>query len=349
MKVGIVGASGYSGEALLGLLLQHPKVHIAFATSRRYVGRTLASVFPRFAIFQKSRQIRFSQLEPESMARAAEIILLALPHGFSAKIVPMLLERGVRVIDLSADFRLKDPMVYQAFYEKHPEPKLLDQSVYGLAEIYPETIAKAKLVASPGCYPTSVLLPAIPLLSRRLIECKNILVHSLSSPSGAGRKVEMPFLYAECNESMRPYGIPMHRHLPEMEQELSKAAGQPIRVAFSPNLVPTNRGILTTLYLNPAAKMASASDVSKLHSQIQQAYKDDYEQSPFVNILGNESFPDTKHVAHTNLIEIAWRIDPRTERLIVMSAEDNLLKGAGGQAVQCLNLMAGFEETAGLI
>ena len=217
------------------------------------------------------------------------------------------------MIDLSADFRIKDATVYREFYgHEHGAPDLLADAVYGLPEVYRDKIREARLVACPGCYPTSILLPLIPLLREKLIKPPSIIANSLSGVSGAGRKAELDYLFVECNESVRPYGVPKHRHLSEIEQELSVAAGTTVTIQFTPHLVPVNRGILTTVYLA-------------------------------------KTLPDTKNVVGSNFIEIAWRHDPRTGRLIVMSAEDNLVKGASGQAVQCFNVMCGYDETAGLL
>ena len=237
--------------------------------------------------------------------------------------------------------QVKNPAVYKEFYgHEHPAPELLGKAVYGLPEIYRAKIKQASLIASPGCYPTSVLLPTIPLLQAGLIDPASIIADSLSGVSGAGRKAELDYLFVECNESARPYGLPKHRHLSEIEQELSLAAKQRIIIQFTPHLIPVNRGILTTLYLMPHAGIgADAFD---------RVYNEAYGQEPFVRLLGSKTLPDTKNVVGTNIIEIAWRLDPRTGRLIVVSAEDNLVKGASGQAVQSLNLMSGLPETAGL-
>ena len=350
IKAGIVGASGYSGEELAGLLLRHPEAELRFATSRQYAGRSLASVFPRFAALPGAAQAVFSQPDVDFMAGAAEIVFLALPHGVAAEYAAPLLERNVRVIDLSADFRLDEPSVYEEFYgQPHPAPVLLPQAVYGLPELYRIRIRKAKLVASPGCYPTSIILPCLPLLREGLIQPASIIADSWSSPSGAGRKTEPAFLFGECHESLRPYGLPRHRHLSEIEQELSKAAGQPLRIQFTPHLAPVNRGILTTIYLAPKATFTSDRACAALKTDIRNALQTAYSDEPFIRILEDTALPDTKNIAHTNLLEIAWRLDPRTGRLIVMSAEDNLLKGAGGQALQSFNIMAGLPETTGLL
>ena len=350
MKVGIVGASGYSGEELVGLLLRHPKAELGFVTSRQYAGQSLASVFPRFGVFPEAREIKFSQPEVDLMVGAAEIVILALPHGVAAEFAVPLLERGVRVIDLSADFRLDDAEVYREFYGgEHPAPQLLEQSVYGLPEVYRSQIREAQLVASPGCYPTSILVPTLPLLRDGVIQPTSIIADSLSGVSGAGRKVDLPYLYVECNESLRPYGVPKHRHLSEIEQELSKAAQESIRIQFTPHLVPVNRGILTTLYLAPKSPIHGAADVEALNRSIAEAYAKAYDGETFIRVLGCEGMPDTKNVVYTNVVELSWRVDARTGRLIVMSAEDNLVKGASGQAIQSLNIMAGFEESCGLL
>jgi N-acetyl-gamma-glutamyl-phosphate reductase len=349
-KVAIIGASGYSGEELVRLLLSHPQAELAAVTSRQYAGQTVGQIFPKFANHPKSKTLRFTEPRVEVLARAAEIIFLALPHGVAAEFAVPLLQLGCQVIDLSADFRVKDPAVYEEFYgHEHPAPELLGQAVYGLPEIYRAEIKKSSLIASPGCYPTSVLLPIIPLLKGGLIKPTGIIADALSGVSGAGRKAEFDYLFVECNESVRPYGIPKHRHLSEIEQELSLAAGEPVTIQFTPHLIPVNRGILTTLYLAPAKHFADATAMEELGRKISDCYEQAYGQEPFVRLLDAKALPDTKNVAGTNVIEIAWRLDPRTGRLIVMSAEDNLVKGASGQAVQSMNIMCGFPETAGLV
>ncbi len=345
--VAIAGASGYSGEELVRLLLSHPGVELAAVTSRQYGGQPLAQVFPRFAHHPRSRTLRFSEPNPENLARQAHIVFLALPHGVAAEYAVPLLQAGCQVIDLSADFRVHSPVIYKEFYaHEHPAPELLPQAVYGLPEIYGSAIKTASLVASPGCYPTSILLPLLPLLRERLVSPEGIIADSLSGVSGAGRKAELDYLFVECNESVRPYGIPKHRHLSEIEQELTLAAGRPVVIQFTPHLIPVNRGILTTLYLTPGA---AAGLLSELESKIRECYHAAYGSEPFVRLLEGKALPDTKNVVGTNAIEIAWRLDPRTGRVIVMSAIDNLVKGASGQAVQSMNLLCGFDETAGLM
>ena len=340
-QIAIVGASGYSGEELVRLLLSHPQAELTAVTSRQYAGQTLAQIFPKFAHHPRTRVLRFSEPKVELLAKQAQIVFLALPHGVAAEFAVPLLQLGCQVIDLSADFRVRSAAVYKEFYaHDHPAPELLDQAVYGLPEVYRAQIRKASLIASPGCYPTSILLPTVPLLKAGLVRPTGIIADSLSGVSGAGRKAELDYLFVECNESVRPYGIPKHRHLSEIEQELSLAAGTQVTIQFTPHLIPVNRGILTTLYLTPA---------NATLDQLTACYHAAYAEEPFVRLLEGKALPDTKNVVGTNVIEIAWRLDPRTGRLIVMSAEDNLVKGASGQAVQSMNLMCGCPETAGLV
>jgi N-acetyl-gamma-glutamyl-phosphate reductase len=349
-KVAIVGASGYSGEELVRLLLHHPHVELSAVTSRQSAGQTVAQVFPKIASHPKSKTLRFSEPNSELLAKQAELVFLALPHGVAAEFAVPLLQLGCQVIDLSADFRLRSNEVYKEFYgHDHPAPELLGKSVYGLPEVYRAEIKSASLVASPGCYPTSVLLPALPLLRAQLIQPHSIIADSLSGVSGAGRKAEMDYLFVECHESARPYSVPKHRHLSEIEQELSLAAGIDVTIQFTPHLIPVNRGILTTLYLAPAKHFANESERAALAEKIGACYLSTFGREPFVRLLEGKALPDTKNVVGTNVIEIAWCLDPRTGRLLVMSAEDNILKGASGQAVQSMNIMCGFPETAGLV
>jgi len=341
-KAAIIGASGYSGEELVRLLLNHPHAELVAVTSRQYAGQTLAQVFPKFASHPRSETLHFTEPNAELLAKQADVVFLALPHGVAAEHALPLLDAGCIVIDLSADFRLRSAEVYKEFYaHDHPAPDLLDKAVYGLPEIYRDKIKKSVLIASPGCYPTSILLPLIPLLAAKLIQPAGIIADSLSGVSGAGRKAEVDYLFCECNESVRPYGVPKHRHLSEIEEQLSFAAGTVVIIQFTPHLIPVNRGISTTLYLAPE-KSANAEKICA-------CYKKAYGSEQFVRLLDGRNLPDTKNVIGTNVIEIAWRLDPRTGRLIVMSAEDNLVKGASGQAVQSMNLVCGFPETSGLV
>ena len=349
-KVAIVGASGYSGEELVRLLLNHPHVELVAVTSRQNAGQTLAQIFPKFASHPQSRVLRFSEPNAEVVGKQAELVFLALPHGVAAEFAVPLLQAGVQVIDLSADFRLRSAATYKEFYaHDHPAPELLEKAVYGLPEVYRAQIRGALLVASPGCYPTSILLPTLPLLRAGLIESRGIIANSLSGVSGAGRKADLDYLFCECNESVRAYGVPKHRHLSEIEEQLSLAAGVPVVIQFIPHLIPVNRGILTTLCLEPTAPISSTEEATAFGQNITRCYQDAYRSEPFVRLLEGKALPDTKNVVGTNVVEIGWRLDSRTGRLVVISAEDNIVKGASGQAVQSMNLICGFPETAGLL
>ena len=349
VNVAVVGASGYSGEELVGRLLHHPHVELTAVTSRQSAGQTVAQVFPKFASHPKSKRLRFTEPNAELLAKQAQIVFLALPHGVAAEFAVPLLEQGCTVVDLSADFRLRDAAVYQEFYgHEHPAPALLAKAVYGLPEFYREQIRQATLVASPGCYPTSILLPVIPLLRTGLVRAQGIIADSMSGVSGAGRKAEVDYLFAECNESVRPYGVPKHRHLSEIEQELSLAAGARVVIQFTPHLIPVNRGILTTLYLTPTREISTPADAAAFSEAVAACYQAAYANEPFVRVLEGKALPDTKNVVGTNVLELAWRVDARTGRLLVMSAEDNIVKGASGQAIQSMNILCGFPETAGL-
>ncbi len=341
-KVAVVGASGYSGEELVKLLMRHPGVELVALTSRQHAGARLDAVYPKFA-GQRYAALEFIESNVEAiLATGAGLIFLALPHGVATEFAKPLVEAGVRVIDLSADFRIKDPAVYEEFYgETHHAPELAAMSVYGMPELYREQLREARLVASPGCYPTSVILPLHPLLSRRLLDPASITICSMSGVSGAGRTAKTDYLFAECNESVRAYGVPKHRHLAEIEQELSKAQGEPVTVTFTPHLVPATRGIFTTIHAFLAFDLGPMD--------IEKALVEKYERETFVRLLGDSALPDTKHVTHTNFCDIAWRFDARTGRLVLLSAEDNLVKGAAGQAVQAMNAMCGWPEETALL
>ncbi len=340
-SVAIVGANGYSGEELCSLLARHRHVRIAAVTSRQHAGKQIGEVLPRLRGLPSVEELRFSPATVEAILQSgAEFVFLALPHGVASEFAIPLLRAGKRVIDLSADFRLRNARTYEEFYgEAHPAPELLGDAVYGLPELWREKIASARLVASAGCYPTSILLPLIPLLRKELIEPGSIIVSSSSGVSGAGRKVDAAYLYAECNESLRAYGLPKHRHLSEIEQELSIAAGESVVITFVPHLAPMTRGIHTTTF----AALKGATTVQDVSIELEAAYA----QEPFVRFAS--TLPDIKNVTGTNFCDIAVRFDPRAGRLILLSAEDNLVKGAAGQAVQNFNLMAGFPETEGLL
>ena len=341
IKTAIVGASGYTGMELLRILLTHPAVELTAVTSRAEAGKRLDEVFPRFAK-AASASLTFCQPDPDHIASTgAKVAFLALPHGVAAEIARALLERDIKVIDLSADFRLSSPAIYEEFYgHPHPAPDLLEGAVYGLPEIRSEEIAAAKLIASPGCYPTSIILPLLPLLRENLIDHTTIIANSMSGVSGAGRKADLSLIFCECNESARAYGVPKHRHLSEIEQELSLASGETVTISFLPHLIPVNSGIVTTT----TAKLRDGVTPEQIGQALESAYAD----AAFVRLLGRGKPADTKLVTRTNFIDIGYETDPRTGRVILMSAEDNLGKGAGGQAVQSFNIMHGLDQTTGL-
>jgi N-acetyl-gamma-glutamyl-phosphate reductase len=345
-RVAVVGASGYAGEELITRLVQHPGVELSSLTSRQYAGRGLADVFPRLRGFSAPQSPPPAFTLPDAaeiVAAGANVAFLALPHGLASEFAVPLLRAGLRIIDLSADFRLRDARVYEEFYgHAHPAPGWLSEAVYGLPELpgRREQIASARLVAAPGCYPTSILVPLVPLLRAGLIDPGQILVSSMSGVSGAGRKADVDLLFAECNENARAYGAPKHRHLSEIEQELSLAAAEHVRISFCPHLVPVTRGILTTIYVRPQAGVSSGA--------LAACWQGAYGNEPFVRLLPSPAFPELRHVARTNFIDLAWRDDARTGRWLLFSAEDNIVKGAAGQAVQCFNLMTGWPEEIGL-
>jgi N-acetyl-gamma-glutamyl-phosphate reductase len=341
IPVAIVGANGYSGGELCAILARHPSVRVVAVTSRQHAGKKAGDVLPRLAGHGGFSELVFSEPGvPALLASGAEFFFLALPHGLASGFAAPLFEAGRRVVDLSADFRLRDAATYREFYGgSHGAEHLLPLAVYGLPELHREEIRTAGLVASAGCYPTSILLPLVPLLKAGLIVADDISVSSASGVSGAGRKAETTLLYGECNESLRAYGLPKHRHLSEIEQELSLAAKRPVVLSFVPHLAPMTRGIHTTIFTRLEKGVAAETILPALVSA--------YAGEPFVRV--SQNLPDTKNVSGTNFCDISARHDERAGRLILLSAEDNLVKGAAGQAVQNFNLMAGLEETTGLL
>ncbi len=341
LRTAIVGASGYSGEELVALLARHPQVEIVAVTSRQSAGQTVAEVFPRMA-GSVIAGIKFVEPSLDALKQSgATTVFLALPHGLAAEFAAPLRKAGIQVVDLSADFRLKSADVFAEFYgEKHPAPGLLAESVYALPEICGSDALKgAGLLACPGCYPTSILVPLVPLLRAKLIEPDPIVINSLSGVSGAGRKADVALLFAECNESLRAYGAPKHRHLSEIEQELSSAAGEKVTVSFTPHLVPVTRGMVSTIVVKPT----KGTDAKAVEAAWHGAYKD----RTFIRVVPH--LPDSKHVTNSNFIDMAVREDARTGRLLLFSAIDNLGKGAAAQAVQAFNISQGWDETTGLV
>jgi N-acetyl-gamma-glutamyl-phosphate reductase len=341
-KVAIFGASGYSGEELVKRLSEHPLVELCCLTSRQYAGKKASDVFAWISRRSSLANLEFIEPDVSSLRPLGiEFAFLALPHGVASEFAVPLLENEIKTLDLSADFRVKDPEVYKYFYHhEHPAPALLQKSVYGLPEAHRDQIRNASLVACPGCYPTSILVPLLPVIRAKMIRLSGIIANSLSGVSGAGRKAERDLLFVECNESARPYGLPSHRHLSEIEQELSNAAGESVIIQFAPHLIPLNRGIATTIHADPVTKVTVES--------LSEVYENAYGSEWFIRLLGSDRYPDIKNVVGTNRLEIAWRVDPRTGRIILMSAEDNLVKGAAGQAIQCFNIMNGWDEALGL-
>ena len=339
LKTAIIGASGYSGEELLRLLFRHPAVELTVVTSRQYAGLGIGEVFPRFS----DSDLKFSAPDVDLIAENCELVFLALPHGLAAEYAIPLLEKQVKVIDISADFRLKSVEKYRTYYKaEHPAPDLLQDAVYGLPELYRDRLRHADLIAAPGCYCTSIILPCAPLLSDGLVKTENIICSCLSGVSGAGRKVDLPFIFPECNESVKAYSITGHRHLPEIEQELALAAGvEDLCINFVPHLVPVNRGIISTIFFDVQDGYSGEKALASLRSF--------YRNEPFVRVLDAGKLPDTKHITSTNVCEIGCAFDEHTGKLIVISAIDNLTKGAAGQAVQDMNIRFGFEESQGLL
>ncbi len=342
MKAGIVGASGYIGEILVQLLARHPRVRIQRITSRQYAGKSVPEVFPELR--GQLDELRFTDSDAEALAADPEVELyfLALPHGVSASFARPLTASGKKVVDLSADFRLNSPYLYREYYgDEHPDPDLLARSAFVLPELMPlESWSEAPLIAAPGCYPTGALIPLIPLLRGGQLSGKGIVISAFSGVSGAGKKLSEDFLFCERSESAKAYGIPRHRHLSEMEEQLCEAAGKEVVLQFTPHLAPMRRGIATTIVVPAGATSLDA---------VYACWNEAYAPSPFVQVLPSGLTPDTQHVTGTNRVDMSAVYDERTGNFVITSAVDNLMKGAGGQAVQIMNLWCGFRETDGLL
>jgi N-acetyl-gamma-glutamyl-phosphate reductase len=341
IRVAIVGARGYTGKELLKILLAHSRADVTCLTARMEgSSKKIAEIFPSL-LGQTDLECR--DFDVQEVAQKSDMVFLALPHRTSLRFVPKLLEMGKRVIDLSADFRFDNIDTYERWYGPEHTPQsesLLREAVYGLPELYKERIKHARLVANPGCYPTGVILGLAPILREGLASDQSIIVDSKSGISGAGRAPELQTHYPECNENIKAYNIVSHRHMPEMVQELAKLTQKPIKVSFVPHLVPMNRGILNTMYLS-LLKGGKQVEILNL-------YRDFYKDEPFVRVLEGNLLPETKNVAGSNYCDVALRVDGEAGMAIVVSALDNLVKGASGQAVQNMNIMCGFDETAGL-
>jgi len=341
IRTAVIGASGYSGQELLRYLARHPQFELVLVTSRQQAGQPLGQHVS--GLPKKLAALKFTDAAPDAaLAKKADLFFLAVPHGTAAPFVVALRKAGKTVVDLSADFRTTDPAAYQEFYDhEHPAPKLLREAVYGLPEIHRARLKKTKLVAAPGCFPTSIILPLVPFLKRKLIDPAHISVTSLSGVSGAGRKLELRLLFGEVSENMYAYGVPKHRHLGEIEQELSLAAGAPVAISFVPHLVPIHRGMLTTT-------VAPLTDKKMTEAAAQDVLRKAYGDEPFVEVLAPGVLPQAREVAHSNRIQVAARVDARTKRLLLFSALDNLGKGNASQAIQAANLACGLDETTGL-
>ena len=337
IRVGIVGATGYTGAELVRILSGHPQVELTILTSRQFAGVKFDEIYPAMS---GCVNLVCEELKVEKVCNRSEIVFTALPHKLPMAIVPEFIKRKVRVVDLSADFRFNDAGVYESAYQPHTAPELLDKAVYGLSEIYFEDIRSAVLVGNPGCYPTSILLPLIPLVKEGLLDLNTLIADSKSGVSGAGRTLALSSHFCEVNESFKAYKVGVHRHNPEMEAILSREADQPVNLTFVPHLVPMSRGMLTTIYAVPVAPLKSKDIFECLAAA--------YSGHAFIRLCAEERVPDTIHVKGTNFCDIGFKLDEHTHRLILISAIDNLVKGAAGQAVQNMNIMLGLDETTGL-
>jgi N-acetyl-gamma-glutamyl-phosphate reductase len=339
IKIGIVGASGYSGSELLRFLVNHPgELQVALCTSETYAGQCIENVLPNLRGFLSAK---FEPLDLDSLKERVDAVVLAVPHKVAMSFAPKILKQGLRVVDFSADYRLEDAETYEAWYHvKHTSTALIPRAVYGLPERYRDCIRSAQLVANPGCYPTSAILAAMPLVANGVVELDSIIVDSKSGISGAGPKPSENTHYANRESNFIAYGIGVHRHTPEIEQELGAVASEPIRVTFTPHLVPMTRGILSTVYMRLTEEMSTEEALG--------VYSAFYENEPFVRVLPPGTYPQTKAVLGSNYCDVGLEVDTRTRRIIAMAAIDNLGKGAAGAVVQNLNLMFGFNETDGL-
>lgn len=337
IKVAIIGASGYTGFELMRLSTQHPLVELIAVSSEKFAGKKVGDVFPSLL---DRVEVAFQSVSEQKGVSEADFVFIALPHKEAMGVVPKLIKQGKKVIDLSADFRFVDHVVYEKWYQKHTSPELLKDAVYGLSELYREKIKDTQLVANPGCYPTAVILSLAPVIKNEVIDLNNIIVDAKSGVSGAGRSVVLSSLFAEVNEGVKAYKVAKHQHLPEMEQELSLIAQKNVVISFTPHLIPMNRGILATIYTTMSVKMSEMEIIN--------LYKNFYQHSMFVRICPLGTFPSTNQVKGSNYCDISITIDSRTNRLIIVSVIDNLLKGGSGQAVQNMNIMAGFNEDLGI-
>lgn len=335
IKVAIVGATGYTGVELLRLLSGHPQVEVEVITSRAEAGRPVAALFPNL---RGISELVFSEPDEQQLA-ACDVVFFATPHGVAQATVPALLARGCRIIDLSADFRIRDVALWEQWYQQpHAAPELVAEAVYGLPEVNRDAIKTARLVACPGCYPTSVQLGLLPLLQAGCIDLGDVIANSASGASGAGKQASVANLLSEVNDSFKAYAASGHRHLPEIQQGLADIAGEPVALTFVPHLLPINRGIHTTLYAN----------LTNTEVDLQQLFERCFADEPFVDVLPAGSHPETRSVRGANVARIAVHRPQGGNKVVVLVVEDNLTKGASGQAIQCMNIMLGLDECDGL-
>ncbi len=337
MRVAVVGASGYTGLELVRIVLRHPELELAVLTSEQRAGQRAGDCFPAL---RGLTDLSFEANDPGRLAGRVDVAFCCLPHAASATTVAAIRKVGIVALDLSADFRLRSANTYAQWYGEHKAPELFGRAVYGMPEIYREEIQGAELIAAPGCYPTGALLPMLPFLRAAVVEPDGIFVDSKSGVSGAGRSLQDGFLFAELDGNSHAYKVASHRHGPEMEQEASVAAGEPVRVTFIPYLIPTIRGIVSSVLMRSRAALSSEA----AHQILATAYA----AEPFVRVLPPGEVPKLQSVKGSNFCDVAVTVDERTGNVVALSAIDNLVKGSGGQAVQCLNIMQGWPETAGL-
>lgn len=338
IKVGIIGSTGYAGAEIVRILLNHPEAEIVWYGSRSYVDQKFASVFGNFTEIVDAKCLDDNI---EELSKEADVVFTATPQGYCASIVNDVVLSNTKIIDLSADFRLKDVSVYEKWYKiEHKSPQYIDEAVYGLCEVNRDKIKNARILANPGCFTTCSILTIYPLAKEHLIDMDSIIVDAKSGTSGAGRGAKLPNLFCEVNESIKAYGVATHRHTPEIEEQLCYASGEDVVIDFTPHLVPMNRGILATAYAK--VKDGVTSD------DIRAAYNKYYENEYFVRVLEDGVLPETKWVEGSNFLDVNFKLNPRTNRVIMMGAIDNLVKGAAGQAVQNMNIMFGLPENMGL-
>jgi len=339
IRAGVLGGTGYAGIEVVRLLIKHPEVELCRIVSQSYAGKKISEVYPSL---MGICDLECSSLDADDIAASCDVVFTALPHGASKEVIPMLYAKGLKVIDLSGDFRYNDPAVYEKWYEQpHSDPELLKEAVYGLCELHREEIKKARLIGNPGCYTTCSITALAPLVAEGVVDNKSLIIDAKSGVTGAGRGLNLPNLFCECTETMKAYKIATHRHTSEIEQELSLLAGEEIMLSFTPHLAPMKRGILATCYANLKGTHTAEELVA--------LYRKFYDGDPFIRIYDAGQLPEVKHIAGSNYIGIGLVVDERLNRVVVVSCIDNLIKGAAGQAVQNMNLLFGLDEGTALL